>query len=280
MKSNIYLNNYSELSTTASSKLRSFARKMALDAVSFSIHHYNLTQPKVQFLYFHHTFNDEINGLRKLLNHLSKQHTFISYSEGVERVKNNKIDKPYICFSSDDGFKNNFKNAKILSEFGIQCCYFICPQFIGEQDYEKLKAISSQKFHLSKAIEFLDWDEVERMLTMGHEIGSHTMTHSRLSTINSNGLYNEIVEPKNILQSHLGIKEMHFAYPYGLESDITKEAIEMVNNCGYTSCASAIRGVHKAELTLPKEIVFKRDLVLFNWNIRHIDWFMYKNLKK
>lgn len=252
---------------------------MALNAASFGINYAILSQPKIQFLYFHHTFKDEIDGLRKLLNHLAKQNTFISYSEAVERVKSNKIDKSYICFSSDDGFKNNLENAKILTEFGIKCCYFICPQFIGEENEEKLEAISSQKFHLSKPIEFLNWNEVEKMLTMGHEIGSHTMTHRRLSSLHSSELYAEIVEPKNILQSKLGIKEIHFAYPYGLATDITKEAIEMVNNCGYVSCASAIRGAHQPQLTQSENVIFKRDLVLFNWNIKHIDWFMYKNVK-
>lgn len=280
MNSNKFLNNYSELSQPIKGKLRNFARKLILDTASLSISETYLTKPKVQFLYFHHTFKDEVNGLRKILTHLSKQNTFISYSEAVERVKNNQIDKPYICFSSDDGFKNNFENAKILTEFGIKCCYFICPQFIGENKYEKLQSISGQKFHLSKAIEFLDWNEVELMLKMGHEIGSHTMTHRRLSNIDITELHSEIIEPKDILHTKLGIKELHFAYPYGLATDINNEAITMINTCGYISCASAIRGVHQPTVTHPKNLIFKRDLVLFNWNVKHIDWFMHQNIKK
>ena len=79
-----------------------------------------LQKPRVQRLYFHHIFEDEEQKFRNLLKRLAKHHTFISHSEAVARITNNEIDKPYISFSSDDGFKNNLKAAEILKIAGVK----------------------------------------------------------------------------------------------------------------------------------------------------------------
>src|SRR5882762_5586389 len=73
-----------------------------------------LARPRVQVFYFHHIFRDEEDVFRKLLRALSSDHVFIGYSEGVERIRTNRIDRPYVCFTSDDGLRNNLSAARIL----------------------------------------------------------------------------------------------------------------------------------------------------------------------
>lgn len=111
-----YITEYSEIKKLAKGKIRSKSRNIALTGLSMfnSIAGYKkyLDKPRVQFLYIHHIFNDEVNKLDSLLNMLKENHTFISYSEAVERVLKSTIDKPYISLSSDDGFRNNLNSLR------------------------------------------------------------------------------------------------------------------------------------------------------------------------
>ncbi len=95
-------------------------------------------KPRIQFLYIHHIFKDEEKRLEALLETLSRHHHFASYSASVDMILRGRIDKPYICLSSDDGLKNNTRAADIMDRFGAKACFFICPGIIGEKDPGKL----------------------------------------------------------------------------------------------------------------------------------------------
>src|SRR5690606_325826 len=100
---------------------RHYARYMALQALSYvNAPKYQgiFETPRIQFLYFHHIYGDESGNFDRLVRTLSKTHTFISHSEAVDRLFSNKVDRPYISWSSDDGFKNNLAAAKILERYG------------------------------------------------------------------------------------------------------------------------------------------------------------------
>jgi len=127
---------YSEIKNTKKFSLRNIARKSVLGLLGL-LDNFKSTDDhktkKIQFLYIHHLFRDEENKLRRLLEFLSRHYSFISYSDAVSRVLTNRIDNSYICFSSDDGLKNNIQLANILDEYSIKACFFICPSIIGEQ---------------------------------------------------------------------------------------------------------------------------------------------------
>lgn len=73
-----------------------------------------LRKDRFQFLYFHHVFEDETEPFRSLLEQLAKHHTFISYSEAVDRVLSGNIDGSYLTISFDDGLKNCMVAAEIM----------------------------------------------------------------------------------------------------------------------------------------------------------------------
>jgi hypothetical protein len=105
---------------------RSIARRAALDVLSLLANatHGNapLRSPRVQFLYLHHLFPDEVASFRGMMAFLARDHRFISHSEAVGRVKHGPIDAPYIAFSFDDGLKSCLTAAAVLEEFGTTAC--------------------------------------------------------------------------------------------------------------------------------------------------------------
>jgi len=71
------------------------------------------------------------------------------------------------------------------------------------------------------------------------EIGSHTMTHPVLSALPLEEQLKEIRESKRTLEEILGHPVITFSYPYGGRKDIPKDAVELVQEAGYSlACAN------------------------------------------
>ena len=237
----------------------------------------NVSIPRIQFIYYHHVFKDEIEGLNKTLEVLSKDFKFISYSEAVERISSNNIDAPYMAFSSDDGLKNNLEASQVFEKYGASVCHFVNPSIVGENDFEKISAHCKIKLN-SPATEFLHWSDIEFLLKQGHEIGSHAMSHTDLAKISEQELEDEIFESKDIIERHIGSID-HFAFPYGREQNFNRKARELVSKVGYMSCASALRGCHfpNANEKPDEDLILFRDHVIFDWDPKHIRFFSMNN---
>jgi len=262
--------------------IRNLARDMALTGLAFQTKlpaaKAVFKKPRVQFLYIHHVFDHEVKKFDELMNELSRHHTFISYSDAVNRILTNEIDKPYIAISSDDGYKNNLNAAKILDQYNAKGCFFITPDTIGLSDPEKNKKFCREKLNFPPT-EFLEWNDVDDLLKNGHEIGSHSMAHINIGATDLNEVEENINQSFEMIKSKIGGVE-HFAYPYGLFSDFNNDALKMVFKVGFKTCASAERGCHISEENIdPANLLLRRDLVICEWDLNHIMYFVYNASK-
>lgn len=275
MEMSLYENQYGiEGITTA----RTITRGLALHGISAL---YRLTgrmgalsRNRVQFIYLHHLFPEEEGDFRNLIRTLSHDHCLISFSEAVDRVKSGNIDKPYVCFSFDDGLQHCFRAGQILKEFGVSGCFFICPSFVGEKNGKKLKEICENRFAMP-AMDLLSWEEVEQMVSDGHEIGSHTMNHPVLSRVSEWQMQDEISQSYEFLNRKLG-QVKHFAWPEGRFFHFTPAAAKLVYDIGFASCVSAERGCHVSKPSLPNFCV-RRDYISARWPLSHSFYFLAKN---
>ncbi len=279
-----FVENYSEIKANSTTNMRSLLRATVLNALAWKeqiggINHW-LSKPRVQFLYIHHSFKDELENLNQLMKMLSKQHTFISYSEAVERVLENTIDKPYISISTDDGFKNNLPAAEVLNRYNAKACFFINPGLINVTDYNKIATHCKEKLHLPP-IEFLNWDEVSQLQAQGHEIGAHTMFHDNMAKLTTEQLIDDLQACFRKINEHCG-EVKHFAYPYGRFYHFNANARKAVFEIGFISCASAERGCHTVHFgDLKKEdLCIRRDHVILDWKQNHIFYFLANNVRK
>lgn len=237
------------------------------------------SQSYVQFLYIHHVFADEEKALRQLLISLSEDYTLLSHSDAVNKVREGNIDKPYLSFSSDDGFLNNLKAADIFQEFNISACFFLNPNTIGLTDIEATTQFCRSRLN-ARPVEFLNWNQVERIQKQGHEIGSHSLAHLNLATLSATDVKEDLEQSKAALEQHCGTVE-HFAFPYGRWSNFSKTAFQACLEVGHTSCATAERGCHvnNTPLDLTRNLLF-RDQVILGWPERHIRYFIGRNLRR
>lgn len=266
--------------------MRQYLRNKILDILSRNVikefHHLiDRNSKAVQFLYFHHVKPEEEDKFRDLLKLLSTHFKFISFTDAVSKIQTNQIDDSYLCLSSDDGFKNNLQAAKIANEFCAPICFFINPFFINNAHNNTLhhtKLVESV-FKL-KDLEFLTWDDIDFIISLGHEIGNHGFSHKNLGAADRKLIYDEITIAHQILVEK-NIEVKHFAFPYGRKANYSPVMLEVLLDLGYLSIGNAIRGIHiNHECDLKcKLLQVNRDHIIFDWPLKHQLYFIQKNFK-
>jgi peptidoglycan/xylan/chitin deacetylase (PgdA/CDA1 family) len=103
-----------------------------------------------------------------------------------------------IALTFDDGYREQMVIARYLARRGIKATFFVITglrEFMGR--------------------ELLGPSEIKEIASMGHEIGSHTVTHIDMTSAPEDVMYRELVESKRYLSELLNDDVTSFAYPYG-----------------------------------------------------------------
>lgn len=257
---------------------RSIARRVAISSASMLMHatggiRHALKRPRVHFLYLHHVFEDEEAGFRRILEEVARSHSFIDYSEAVTRVRRGQIDRPYVTFSFDDGLKSCLRAGEILNEYDARACFFVCPTMPEEKDLGRIEKFCREQLDMPPT-EFLSWADMEQLVSWNHEIGSHTMSHRRLSELDSEALEYELGRSREELSARFG-NVRHLAWPFGRFFHMKRIAADAVFRVGYESCASAERGAHvSASGDSFSALCIRRDQLIAAWPLSHTRFFL------
>lgn len=151
-------------------------------------------------------------------------------------VRGNPARKFVITF--DDGYESVAVNAApVLREHGFTAIQFIVAGEIGGTNSWDV-AEGEVEARLMDTAQICAW------LQAGHEIGSHTISHPRLSRLSPPALREEIAASKRRLEDTFGVSIRHFCYPYG---DYDQRVIDEVMRAGYeTACTHIKSGVSLA----------------------------------
>jgi len=83
----------------------------------------------------------------------------------------------------------------------------------------------------------MDEAQIRQWLQAGHAIGSHTLTHARVTRLSVRDAREEIFASKKKLEDTFGVAIEHFCYPYG---DWNEAVRDLVAEAGYrTACTTA-----------------------------------------
>ena len=92
----------------------------------------------------------------------------------------------------------------------------------------------------------LTWQEVRELTNLGHEIGSHTVTHADLAKTTVDQFRRELTESKRTLEDRLERPVRWLAFPFGGREHVCPERLPLVYEAGYQGCVSAISGLIRA----------------------------------
>lgn len=261
-------NDYEKVQAPKVSLLKEASKEIL--SVVFRLIPISFIKPHVHFLYGHEVYLDQFNNFKKIIKKLKQDFVFVSYSKAVSLLDEEKLDNRYLCLSFDDGFYNNYDAAKFLSDEGLSAMFFVNPEVISHAGNKAYKAKHCQEKLNCKPMDFMNEDEVRELITMGHEVGNHGMSHQRLSTCNTKMLDYEIVKSIDRLKKITEQTDFHYAWCYGTAKDIQGEAMNLINKT-HLSNASAIRGNTKST----KHFI-KRNQIIFSHPYRRFLFFYKK----
>ncbi len=138
-----------------------------------------------------------------------------------------------VCVTFDDGYSEyNQYVGEILSRLGLTATFFIITGIVDGE----LEANSEK---------YLDWEGVKELFRAGFSIGSHTVTHPSLGSLDSTKLEKELAHSHKRLKSELGAVEIGLSYPYGTMRDFNSKIAEKARDVGYKYAITAINGLNQ-----------------------------------
>lgn len=140
-----------------------------------------------------------------------------------------------IAITFDDCYRDNLFAARVLADHQLPATFFIPTQYVGTDH------VFPWDIDL-KRMPNLSWDEIQEIKRLGHEIGSHTVSHPDLGVIGPDQARHELAESKKTLENRLGRSVRWFAYPFGAKNNFRQEYLPLVYELGYDACFSALRG--------------------------------------
>lgn len=144
-----------------------------------------------------------------------------------------------VAITFDDGYADNLINAApILQQHEYPATVFVVAGLLGSVlDHDRGREHSR----------LLGEDELLALRDAGIEIGGHSMTHRRLSLLDSRSQRIEILGCKRALESLLSERVRAFAYPFGTLRDYDSETSKFVREAGYAHAVSNRYGPNVAD---------------------------------
>lgn len=87
---------------------------------------------------------------------------------------------------------------------------------------------------------FMNWEEIQEMTAREQIVGSHTHTHSVLTSLDATQSLEELATSRELLASHSGNGFRYFSYPNGAPGDFTETHKDQLRRCGYVCAMSQI----------------------------------------
>jgi peptidoglycan/xylan/chitin deacetylase (PgdA/CDA1 family) len=178
---------------------------------------------------------------RRNLRGVSVRELYLAMNEGDTRG--------LVGLTFDDGYED-FLNAAMptLERLGFSATVFLVAGMLGKEN--------AWEHHGRRAHrKLLQASGVREVSDRGMEVGSHTMTHPRLSGLKSEALAREVGDSRQSLSEIVDPPVEGFCYPYG---DLDAAAIQAVRGSGY-AYACAIRTVEYSIYDLPRLDVEEKD---------------------
>lgn len=140
-----------------------------------------------------------------------------------------------IVITFDDGYEDNYLYAvPILRKYHFKAIIFVVTGDVGKLNVWDVRAGR-------EGLKMMDWQQLRSLEKQGIAIGSHTVTHPYLTSVDQGTAKREIVESKKVLEKKLGKPVRVFAYPYG---DANSSVKRMVKEAGYVGAVSVHTGIN------------------------------------
>jgi peptidoglycan/xylan/chitin deacetylase (PgdA/CDA1 family) len=145
----------------------------------------------------------------KHIEHLAANYSIIQIRDVLTfQTRYDNLPPNPIIISFDDSLKDNIEYAlPILDQFKVSAIFFIIAGYLGKNN-----AWNHRAYRFSN---HMNSDDLKNLIQAGYEIGSHSLTHQRLTKLSNEQLKKEFAESRQIITDIIGVSPDAFSYPYG-----------------------------------------------------------------
>jgi peptidoglycan/xylan/chitin deacetylase (PgdA/CDA1 family) len=172
----------------------------------------------------------------------------VTFSEALASPPASKT----VAITFDDGYRSVLELAlPILSKLGLVATVFVVTGYVGRDEPMSWPGVDHwlETEHRLEMLS-LSREQVTRLLDEGWEVGSHTRTHPRLTTLDDERLGEELRRSREHCEELFDRPCRSIAYPYG---DVDERVVAAAGEAGY-SFAGALSG----RLNAPRPLEWPR----------------------
>lgn len=159
-----------------------------------------------------------------------------------------------VAITFDDGYLDNLDNAfPVLQRAQAKATIYVVVDR-HDRDWSTYKKAHHNSGELAREAKLSD-AQVQQLAQSGLiEIGSHTMTHANLKTLDDAACWHELVASRAALQALTGQAIESFAYPFGI---YTARDVQVAQQVGYRNAVTTVEGIDACN-PLPDFLQLKR----------------------
>jgi peptidoglycan/xylan/chitin deacetylase (PgdA/CDA1 family) len=161
--------------------------------------------------------------------------------ELVSRIERGKSIDRHLAITFDDGYLDNFENARpVLEKLSLPATFFVVTDWMGTDVVPWWDRACGVRHP------WMTWDQVKALHQSGFEIGAHTRSHVDLGRVSAEEALREVVGARLELERRLGARVDSFAIPYGGRKHVTEANRDVVRSAGFRCCCSSFGGINPA----------------------------------
>lgn len=170
---------------------------------------------------------------RQIARLLERGFEATTFSEAVLRAPARKT----LAVTFDDGYASMHSHAlPVLSELGVPATLFVPSGFVGTGQPMRWPGIDHWVgTEHERELRPLDWLQLGDLAEAGWEVGSHTVTHPRLTRLDEPALTRELRSSREEIERRLERRCATLAYPYG---DLDERVVVAAADAGYATAAA------------------------------------------
>jgi peptidoglycan/xylan/chitin deacetylase (PgdA/CDA1 family) len=158
--------------------------------------------------------------------------------ELVARIEENRRVDRCLAITFDDGYLDNFVNARpVLEELSLPATFFVVSRWIGSDAWPWWDREHGVRHP------WMSWNQVRVLNERGFDIGAHTRTHADLCCLDGLAAREEIDGGRAEIERQIGRPVDLFAYPYGRVENMSESNRALVKAAGFRCCCSCHGGV-------------------------------------
>lgn len=183
-----------------------------------------LRRGPVHFVLMYHSHGSfrwdiPIREFERQLGYLTEHRRLVRLCDLPEALKT--ADTVVTSVTFDDGRIENYDSSLgALEAVGVKATFFLPSSLLGRTLDDGPNGAAT----------YMSPSQAKELVAMGHEVGSHSLSHGRLTRIDRDRAWEEIDASKRALEDLVQAPVTSFAYPYGASDP---EVRRLVGRAGY-----------------------------------------------